>query len=420
MRKDLKNGVVCQVMPTTQFKTNKISISFITEVKTVTEITQRTLLAYLLEVSSKKYPTQQVIAQELSQMYGADFGTSTTRNGNYHIMKFNFSCVNDKYLTTPENLLTKGIKFLEEIIFRPLLVDGIFEKETFQRQKENFQTYLATMQDNKKIAALLALQKEYFTNPVQQSSVLGDLQTLKPLTAQDIVACYQKMITQDQVRIVVSGDVQEDEVVEELATLPFTARENTLGSMYYQQAIKDEVVEKVEQEKLQQSKLNLAYHFPIDQGCPDFHAAIVFNALLGGDARSYLFRNIREKASLAYYISSSFDSFGQYFYIQTGIKSSDKEQVQTLIAEQFAKIIAGEIDEQLFAEIKLSLINEHLSHLDSQNYLMVKALLQPLFKKTPTTGTWMENIQKVTIADVQEVAKKIQLQAIYFLKGEEG
>ena len=72
MQKEIKPGVWLMVLPTTQFKTTRINIQFLTPLRRDT-VTKRTLLTSLLETNSQEYPTQAAMAAHLESLYGANF-----------------------------------------------------------------------------------------------------------------------------------------------------------------------------------------------------------------------------------------------------------------------------------------------------------------------------------------------------------
>ena len=76
---------------------------------------------------------------------------------------------------------------------------------------------------------------------------------------------------------------------------------------------------------------------------PERFALMVFNGLFGGFPHSKLFMNVREKESLAYYASSSVDTFRGFMSVQTGIDEKNRNQVLRLIHEQLESLRNGEI-----------------------------------------------------------------------------
>ncbi len=85
--KQLAKGVWLNVIPTTQFKTISMTVDFIAP-GNVRELSNRILLAQLLETSSADYPTQTSLAQKLSMMYGASYGVNVFRYGLQEGLRF--------------------------------------------------------------------------------------------------------------------------------------------------------------------------------------------------------------------------------------------------------------------------------------------------------------------------------------------
>lgn len=378
----------------------------------------RTLIANMLEVSSQKYPDQKAISDQLAFLYGATFGTSVNRRGNLHLVNFEMRVVNDHYLKEKQQLLTEAINFLQELIFNPLVTNQAFDQAMFTLQQKNLIAYLESIKDNKQAYALQKLQQAYFEDPVHQIPPYGDKENLAALTAAECYAYYQEMLAHDEVIITLSGDFASDEVLAAIAQLKFTPRTVGKYQLTYKQTARNKLVAYEEQQDLNQSKLDLAYHFPVEYRGKYHYAALVFNALFGGSALSKLFTNVREKASLAYYANSSFDSLRQVLFVQTGIQADKKQQVLDLIEQQLAALVAGDVEAQLLANIKQELITDYEIRQDSQATALIQATMDQLSQSKVTASEWKAAIMAVSVADVQAVAALAKLEVSYFLKGQ--
>lgn len=81
--------------------------------------------------------------------------------------------VNDKYLGE-SHVLADAADFVKEILFYPNIIDGKFETETFQREKENLKAYYESISEDKQVYSSLALQNLYFNQSEDQKcQVLG-------------------------------------------------------------------------------------------------------------------------------------------------------------------------------------------------------------------------------------------------------
>lgn len=417
MRIELVRGVNLNIIPSKQFKTTRIFISFIKSIESKKELAERALLANYLEMCSQNYPTQIDIARKLSQMYGASFGSSVDRRGNYQLINFSIDYIESKYLVGNEDLLSGVIEFLKEIIFNPLKVgeNKNFDEETFTRQKNNTITYLNSIKEDKQAYAAAKLRKLYFNNEIQQVPSFGESEDVEKLTISDLMDAYQKMLNTDRVEIMISGDVNTDEVVNKFSVLPFKARDISQTSMSYTQEIKQEIVTQIDEEPLSQSKFDMAFRLPVVYRGDLHYAALVFNSLFGGSALSLLFTVVREKMSMAYYANSNFDPFRQLLVVQTGISYANKDKVQELILEQLERLKKGDFEDELLEQNKNNLISSYISRLDSQTSALLRAQSAALTGINVTVEEWLDNLQSVTKDDVMKVAKMVELQATYML-----
>ena len=417
MRIELVKGVNLNIIPSKQFKTTRIFISFIKSIESKKELAERALLANYLEMCSQNYPTQIDIARKLSQMYGASFGSSVDRRGNYQLINFSIDYIESKYLVGNEDLLSGVIEFLKEIIFNPLKVgeNKNFDEETFTRQKNSTITYLNSIKEDKQAYAAAKLRKLYFNNEIQQVPSFGESEDVEKLTISDLMDAYQKMLNTDRVEIMISGDVNTDEVVNKFSVLPFKARDISQTSMSYTQEIKQEIVTQIDEEPLSQSKFDMAFRLPVVYRGDLHYAALVFNSLFGGSALSLLFTVVREKMSTAYYANSNFDPFRQLLVVQTGISYANKDKVQELILEQLERLKKGDFEDELLEQNKNNLISSYISRLDSQTSALLRAQSAALTGINVTVEEWLDNLQSVTKDDVMKVAKMVELQATYML-----
>ena len=418
MQVQIVPGVNLDFIASKQFKTSRINLTFVTAAVSKKTVALRTLIANMLEVSSQKYPDQKAISDQLAFLYGATFGTSVNRRGNLHLVNFEMRVVNDHYLKEKQQLLTEAINFLQELIFNPLVTNQAFDQAMFTLQQKNLIAYLESIKGNKQAYALQKLQQAYFEDPVHQIPPYGDKENLAALTAAECYAYYQEMLAHDEVIITLSGDFASDEVLAAIAQLKFTPRTVGKYQLTYKQTARNKLVAYEEQQDLNQSKLDLAYHFPVEYRGKYHYAALVFNALFGGSALSKLFTNVREKASLAYYANSSFDSLRQVLFVQTGIQADKKQQVLDLIEQQLAALVAGDIEAQLLANIKQELITDYEIRQDSQATALIQATMDWLSQSKVTASEWKAAIMAVSVADVQAVAALAKLEVSYFLKGQ--
>lgn len=417
MNQKITDGVYLNILQTNQFKTIRLTVQLIAPV-TADGMTRRSLLASVLGASSQAYRDQVAIANELQAMYGAGFNMNAYRQGNLAIFSISMRIVSPQYLRDTIDLQEQAIAFIGQLLLHPDVVDGQFNPVIFNREKENLVRYIESVADDKQSYAAVELRKLYFKDATQQIPNYGDAADLATITPDELYAYYQSMIANDRVQMTFVGNIDEAKTVADLVQLPFAPRNVELPTIFYQQSLYPQVQTKTEVQTVQQGKLNMAYQMPAYFYQADYYATMVTNALFGGTPLSLLFTNVREKASLAYYASSAIDAFRGVITVQTGIESRQKDRVLEIIEAQRQRIIAGDFEQAVFEQTKLALINQFKSSLDSAAYLGQQQFNRLFVPETEIDAErFTQAILAVSKQAVQEQAAKMQLQAIYFLKG---
>lgn len=413
----LAEGVNLHVLPTKQYKTIRIFIRFTARLQQEV-ITKRSLLSSMLETNSLNYPDQTKLSAKLAELYGASFGLSVRKKGNLHWLNAGISFVNGEYVNDP-NLFSQAVDFLKEVLFYPNIKNQQFDQLTFDLEKNNLRLYLESLKEDKQTFASYALQELYFENsPEQKIPSLGVVEELDKITARSLAAYYQEMMANDQIDIFVVGDVDPDKAAEAVAQLPFEPRETAHPELFYTQPQVNIVKERQVREPIVQAKLNLAYQTNVYYDEPERFALMVFNGLFGGFPHSKLFMNVREKESLAYYASSSVDTFRGFMSVQTGIDEKNRNQVLRLIHEQLESLRNGEITDLELAQTKAMLRNQYLLSLDSPQAAIEASFLDSWLPETKLSDEeWLKRMESITIKEIQQVAEQIELQAIFFLAG---
>ncbi len=114
-----------------------------------------------------------------------------------------------------------------------------------------------------------------------------------------------------------------------------------IGRETYKHPVED-VTYKVEEFDVQQGKLNLGFRTQIGYKDPLYHASLMFSYVFGGGANSKLFRNVREKESLCYYVFSRIEKFKSLMLVGSGIEVENYDLTLKLILKEFDNVKKGD------------------------------------------------------------------------------
>ena len=151
----------------------------------------------------------------------------------------------------------------------------------------------------------------------------------------------------------------------------------------------------------------------------DRYALSVLNSVFGAGAHSKLFNNVREKLSLAYYASSQLEKFKGMMIVNAGIEFENFQKAKDEILVQLEEIKKGNISDFEFDASIKTIVNAYNSYYDDQRALVSLHLSNSVVGTNTEISEYIENISKVTKEDVVRVARKLQLDTVYFLKGKE-
>lgn len=413
----LAKGVSLHIRQTTQFKTVNFSIKWRRPL-TVKDAAERTVLSNVLQHSNEKFKTSAAFRSYLDDLFGTVLYFDTTKRGNEHTLLLNVETVNDQYLAN-SNVLQEVLELIHTVIFKPNLENDVFIPSIVEREKEMVLERIHSIFDDKARYAQYRLMQILRPNHPASISANGTIDTVKAVTPESLKAAYDSMLQNDTVDIYVVGDINIEEVTEKLRqVLPFTDRELHEKKQQVEVDTKPEEYTK-EQKEMKQGKLNIGFSTPVYFGHPDFPKMQIFNGIFGGYAHSKLFMNVRERESLAYYASSSYASQYGLVFVTSGIEPSNEKKAIDVINEQLKAMQNGEISDLELTQTKAMLTNQLKEALDSARgqieiYDQYKDLNEAF-----TIDNWAGRWQQVTKEDVEQMAKQVKQEAIYFLCGKE-
>ena len=410
-------GVNLHIRQTTQFKTVNFSIKWRSPL-TAETASARTVLSNVLQHSNATYTTTAAFRSYLDDLFGTVLYFDTSKRGNEHTVLMNVETVNDQYLAN-STVLNEVLDLLHTAIFKPNFENGVFKESIVSREKQMVIQRIESIFDDKSRFAQQRLQQILRPNEPASISANGTVEEINKITPQSLVSAYESMLMNDKIDIYVVGDINEDEIVAKLKqVLPFKDRTpEEIPAVLPQQHPKDDYVR--EQQDMKQGKLHIGFSTPVRFGDADFAKMQIFNGVFGGYPHAKLFMNVREKESLAYYASSSYASHYGLIFVVSGIEPKNEEKALTLIKEQLAVMRKGEISDLELEQTKAMLINQLKEALDSARGQIE---IYDQYKDLPevfSVEAWVNKWKAVTKEDVIEMAKQVQLEAVYFLCGKE-
>ena len=145
----------------------------------------------------------------------------------------------------------------------------------------------------------------------------------------------------------------------------------------------------------------------------------IYNIILGsGGLTSKLYRYLREENSLCYNVSSMIQKYDGLLMIYSGIDAKDKDLCIELVNKAMKEMSNGEFsDIELDNAIKTVISSLKMGE-DTQGGIINNYLFNYL-DNLPLYEERVKEFKTVTKEEVINISKKIKLNTIYLLKGEE-
>jgi predicted Zn-dependent peptidase len=411
-------GYDLHIVKTGKFKTNTLIWKMKAPLQKA-DATVRALLPYVLQSSSSRFPATGLLRSHLDDLYGASLYVDLAKKGEYHVVTFSMDIANEKFLSDPAPLLRKAFEFLAEILLKPNAQDGKFNEETVRQEKRTQKQRIQSVFDDKMRYSNFRLVEEMCKGEPYALHVNGEMDEVDSITPEKLYQYYERAFAEDQLDFYVIGDVDPDEVEamagEYLKFFPREPKQLPHGS----EAEAGDVNEVKEIQDVKQGKLNIGYRTNILYGDKDYYALQVFNGIFGGFSHSKLFINVREKASLAYYVASRLESHKGLMMVMSGIDNKNYDQAVGIIKDQMEAMRNGDFTEEEMAQTKAVIKNQLLETIDTARGMTEILYHNVVAGQEISLDLWMEEMDKATKEDIVAAAKKISMDTVYFLTGTE-
>lgn len=417
---EIKKGVKVHFIETKKFKTNIIAIMLTMPLKRES-VTKEALIPAVLRRGTNNLKSQEEISTNLENMYGATFDCGIDKTGDNHLLKFYIETINDKFTPDGDNLTQKSIKLLLDIILNPLIDNEAFVDKYVESEKRNLKQIIESKIDNKDVYALNRCIEEMYTGKTYGLYKYGYVEDLENINSKNLYQYYKEMIANSKIDIFISGDFNKQEISETIKNTEsiqnLQPREDIHIINNETTEIKENVqIQTVEEPKeITQGKLviGLDIHENLENSK---YVACLYNVILGESATSKLFQNVREKASLAYSARSNYKRQKNNIFIRCGIEIENYEKALKIINEQLEDMKNGKFSEEDIINAKKYMISGIKTVQDEQDSEITYYLGQELSGEYTSFEEYTKNIENVTKEQIQEIANKIKINTIYFLR----
>ncbi len=409
-------GITLRCFPDSRFKQGCLSLQILRPMRKE-EAALNALLPAVLLRGCESAPDLRQITLRLDDLYGASIGALVRRVGDYQATGFYCSFIDDRFALASDSVLQPLIEFLSQLLFQPVLEDGVFCREFVESEKRNLIAAILSRRNDKRLYASdrlmhLMCKADSFGIPR-----LGEPEQVAAIDAGSAYRHYQRILKESPIDLFYVGAAEPKRVAALLKPI-FASIQRDLIPLPPQTPFRDGGCAGEEETlDVTQGKLAIGYVTPITLRDPEFAAMQVCNTVLGAGMTSKLFMNVREKHSLCYDIGSGYHGSKGIMAISAGIDFDKKNIVCQHIDKQLRACREGDISNEELTAAKEALLNSLRGIHDAPGAIESYYATAALSGMGMTPAQYMEAVENVTVSQVAAAATTLKQHTVYFLKG---
>lgn len=401
---------------TDRFKTIRMEIMFRNNIDPE-NIVKRTMLFELLLESSEYYKTKRDLILKCEELYNANIYAETMKVGNETVSVINYEILDPKY--TDDLDLDEALKLPFDIIFNPDINENEFNEERLETIRIRSLAELDALKEEPSKYAIAESLKAMDRKSVSSINILGDKESINRVNKSNIFEEYMNILEHDYIDIYVIGDIDSNTIIDIVNKYQhFNTIKHHEVSLYVNNKVRSRVNKVEAKEDLTQSQLVYIMNLI---GLTDFETSYVshiFNHILGGPSLdSKLYKNLRSDNSLCYSVSSKYSKYDRLMMISTSI-DKDNIKLSKKLIENAIKCMSNSITDEDVDKARQAIVNAIKVSLDSEHQIISNYFFNEI-ADLDLVDKRIEEYSKVTKEDVINMAKKIKINTIYVLEGDQ-
>ena len=392
-KRTFANGLRCVVAPMKDTEAVTLWTLFGTgskyETKKISGVSH--FLEHLFFKGTKSRPTPDLVIRELDRI-GAQKNAFTLKEYTGY------------YVKSAAKHFDIGLDIVSDILIEP-----IFKKSEIEKERGVIFQEISMNEDNPQRQAYQLIEELLYGNQPAGWDVGGTPETVKGISREDILKYKQSHYITSNAVVVAAGNVEAEAV--------FKKVEKAFLKMPQGKKLrKEKVIErqrvpavKFKKKDVDQTHLRLALR-SYDMYDERRYALQVLATIFGGNMSSYLWREIREKGGLAYYVGASPDEATDtgYLLATAGVSHANFLKTVKKIIEILKRIKAKGVTEREINFAKEFIRGSMALSFESTDEVAPFLASQELFyEKIMTPQEILAKIEKVKRSDIMGVVKDV-------------
>lgn len=397
-----------------KFKTNQVAVSFYYPL-TKQNASKIALLCAVLRRGNNDFGEMDKVSAFLEKNYGASFNINTSKTGEMQELSITAGFIDDKYAIDGEKISAAIISLVYSTLFSPIIENGGFKQSFVDQERQNLKNKIRALINDKQSYSFEKCKQNMFANENYGVYEQGDVGELDKITPVSLYNFYLELLDKAMLFVCYAGSECDTDAL----FLPLMQKLDRGERLSFETAVNNDVLsvkEVSEQMNVAQSKLNLGFRLG-KAAKQDLFALKMFNVIFGSSPTSKLFMNVRERLSLCYYCSSICDSVKNVMFVYSGVETDNVTVAREEILNQLSLMKKGEFSDDEFQNAMAYLIDSYVQAGDMPAVLISFLISAVIHGHMLTPEQQIEEVKKVTPERVAKIAKDVELDTVYLLKG---
>lgn len=415
---EISKGVKLLCVNSDKFKTNCIKMDFYLPINEY--FPAQNVLASFMGHTSKKYNTVKTFNSKVEGMYDACFDVNISTVGETARIRFSMETLDDKFSLDGKSVSEEAVDFLVEILKNPNATENGFDEQNTLREIRFTLENLEAMKNDKRAYAVLRLRQLMCKDEAFGIDTEKLVEDVKKLDSKQLLDAYNNMLEVSNIVITACGSVDGEMLVERFKAFADSIENRkpaALEAVFVTKA--DEIRYFKEEMDVNQAKLVIGLRAGMENSNDNYFAYRVMTDIFGGGPYSRLFLNVREKMSLCYYCGARLIREKGIILIQSGIEEENYEKALSEILNQLDIMKNGEFTDEDFNSSIIALCDAFKGVEDSPVAVCNFYSSQEADNEIISGEEFAKKIGAVTREQVIECAKRVSVDTVYLLKGEE-
>lgn len=393
-RKVLKNGLRVITIPMPSFESATVLV--MVGAGSRYETPKNNGISHFLEHMAFKGTTKRPTAQDIASLIdgiGGEFNAFTSKE------------VTGYYVKSAVNHIELSLDILSDMLQNSKLDEAEIEREKGVILEE-INLYEDT--PSRKIGDIY--ESLLYKDTPMGWDIAGRKEVIKAITKQDFQAYLDSLYSANNITIVIAGGI-ESQKAEQIVEKYF-GNMKSFDTLKYTPLVENQVKPDLNIKHKVTEQVHIAVGFrTVSIKSEEKHALAVLAAILGGGMSSRLFSEVREKRGLAYYVRTNSEHYqdGGNIVSTAGLDPKRLEEGIEVIISEYSKFAKGKanITEKEFLKAKEYIKGHLVLELeDSRSVAAFYAQAEILEKEIETSEELIQKIDKVTLSEVENMAKK--------------